>query len=333
MNILFKECIPPYSHDICSLDLTVQGTVVIMLLFGAVVKGCSTIYTFGLGVPAGIFVPSMVVGACVGRAFGSILLMIHLVYPNLSIFSYCDPNEPCINPGIFAIVGAVAALCGVTRMTISLVIVVFELTGIGTMILPLMITVLMAKLSGGYFVSDSIYDSMIKQIGFPYIGKDLITKKNFVRNIMTPIKAGSHINLPLDTNDSVVYDSARSYKIEKAIILKLLDQYDFSGFPVLQNLKFCGYVERSEILKQHENNLNPYFIFTMDQFSDYETEIIIKDDYIRVRPETEVSICLEFFKKMGCKYLFVTNAGFLQGIVTRKEFFFGLENGRNRLFQ
>ena len=41
----------------------------------------------------------------------------------------CAQNESCITPGLYAMVGAAAVLGGVTRMTVSLVVIMFELTG------------------------------------------------------------------------------------------------------------------------------------------------------------------------------------------------------------
>jgi len=41
----------------------------------------------------------------------------------------CKSNEPCVNPGLYAIVGAAACLGGVTRVTVSLVVVMLEVTG------------------------------------------------------------------------------------------------------------------------------------------------------------------------------------------------------------
>jgi chloride channel 3/4/5 len=50
----------------------------------------------------------------------------------------CAQDEACITPGLYAMVGAAAVLGGVTRMTVSLVVIMFELTGGIRYIVPLM---------------------------------------------------------------------------------------------------------------------------------------------------------------------------------------------------
>lgn len=62
-----------------------------------------------------------------------------------SIKRVCPDLETCITPGLYAMVGAAATLGGVTRMTVSLVVIMFELTGGLTYILPLMVAVLISK--------------------------------------------------------------------------------------------------------------------------------------------------------------------------------------------
>lgn len=66
--------------------------------------------------------------------------------PKFWMFSSCAPEVPCITPGTYALVGAASTLgiyfslifyflsltifvAGVTRMTVSLTVIMFELTG------------------------------------------------------------------------------------------------------------------------------------------------------------------------------------------------------------
>lgn len=71
----------------------------------------------------------MAAGAAFGRAAGTLVSSIQQAHPTWSVFSSCVPDEPCINLAAYAVVGAASFLSGVTRMTLSLVCIFFELTG------------------------------------------------------------------------------------------------------------------------------------------------------------------------------------------------------------
>lgn len=62
-----------------------------------------TVCTFGLALPAGIFIPSLAAGATLGRVLA------------LSLQLFID--SPVIVPGVYSLLGAAAALAGVTRTT------------------------------------------------------------------------------------------------------------------------------------------------------------------------------------------------------------------------
>lgn len=96
-------------------------SVVVLLLVAAFAKTLLTAVTFGASVPAGIFLPSLTIGACVGRAVGLVMDQIHRAHPESWVFSDCPADGGCINPSVYAVIGAAGALGGVTRMTISLV--------------------------------------------------------------------------------------------------------------------------------------------------------------------------------------------------------------------
>ena len=54
-------------------------------------------------------------------------------------------------------IGAAAALGGVTRMTVSLIVIMFELTGGLTYIVPIMVAVMISKWIGDAIVKDGMY--------------------------------------------------------------------------------------------------------------------------------------------------------------------------------
>ena len=89
----------------------------IALIFKMIV----TIFTFGIKVPAGLFIPSLCMGSIIGRMMGiGVEQLVYAYRDNLPMWlqTECAQNESCIMPGLYAMVGAAAALGGVTRMTV-----------------------------------------------------------------------------------------------------------------------------------------------------------------------------------------------------------------------
>lgn len=76
------------------------------LIHGLITKLLLTIVTFGTKVPSGVIIPALDGGAFFGRLLGQWVTS--------------------ISPGVFAMVGAAAFLAGVSRMTISLCVIMFE---------------------------------------------------------------------------------------------------------------------------------------------------------------------------------------------------------------
>src|ERR1700744_314778 len=127
------------------------------------------ILSYGCKVPAGIFVPSMAIGATFGRMVGIFVQAIHESFPDSRFFATCQPDVPCITPGTYAFLGAAAALSGIMNITVSVVVIMFELTGALRYILPTMIVVGITKGFSDVFGKGGIADRMITFNGFPFL--------------------------------------------------------------------------------------------------------------------------------------------------------------------
>lgn len=118
--ILFSECHKDGSGDSSGLcapnpgDWTKVWPVAQAVLVAMLMKGVLTIITFGIKLPAGIFIPTLGVGACAGRILGIAVRHLQWRYPDSPVFSACDGDRDCVVPGLYAMVGAAAALSGVT---------------------------------------------------------------------------------------------------------------------------------------------------------------------------------------------------------------------------
>ncbi|XP_041120058.1 chloride channel protein 2-like isoform X5 [Polyodon spathula] len=112
-------------------------------------------------VPCGAFMPVFVIGAAFGRLVGESMAA---WFPD---GIHADGNVYRIVPGGYAVVGA-AALAGAVTHTVSTAVIVFELTGQISHILPVMIAVIMAN-AVAQSLQPSLYDSIIRIKKLPYL--------------------------------------------------------------------------------------------------------------------------------------------------------------------
>ncbi|KAK3936471.1 chloride channel [Diplogelasinospora grovesii] len=85
-----------------------------------------------------------------------------------------------ISPGIFAMVGAAAFLAGVSRMTVSLAVIMFELTGEINFIPPFMVAILTAKWVADAISADGVYDLSQHLLGHPFLDSGTGTVEDLV---------------------------------------------------------------------------------------------------------------------------------------------------------
>jgi len=114
-------------------------------------------------VPAGIYVPSMVVGGLMGRIVGHGVQWLVLKFPTWGIWGDCALSfeGTCIQPGVYGLIAAGSTMCGVTRLSVTLAVILFELTGSLDYVLPFSLAILVAKWTADFIEPLSIYVSSV----------------------------------------------------------------------------------------------------------------------------------------------------------------------------
>jgi chloride channel 3/4/5 len=106
----------------------------------------------------------MVVGGLGGRIIGHLVQWLVLRFPTSPVFGNCAAyvtGRSCITPGVYALIAAGSTMCGVTRLSVTLAIILFELTGSLDYVLPFSLAILVAKWTADLIEPLSIYVSRI----------------------------------------------------------------------------------------------------------------------------------------------------------------------------
>ncbi|KAG0647681.1 Chloride transporter -3 [Hyphodiscus hymeniophilus] len=331
---LFAECseILDDQFGLCKTGAATAGTI-FLLLFAAILGFFLASITFGLQIPAGIILPSMAVGALLGRAIGIITEIWVHNHPNFFPFASCEPDVPCVTPGTYAIIGAAAALGGVTRMTVSIVVIMFELTGALTYVLPIMIAVMVSKWVGDAFGKRGIYESWIHFNEYPFL--DNSDENQIpdipVRQIMTRI-------------EDLVVLTATGHTIES--LTNVLATHPYRGFPVIsdpRDAKLLGYISRAELTYNLHTSTQPprslppetESFFSHQPLADPRTTLDLRpwmdQTPITLPSRSNLLLTANYFQKLGLRYVLYSDQGVLQGLLTKKDVCW--EANRMALFQ
>ncbi|XP_018306695.1 chloride channel protein 2 isoform X3 [Mycetomoellerius zeteki] len=188
-------------------------------------------------VPSGIFIPVFKIGAALGRAVGEAMA---LWFP--TGVRYGGVITPIV-PGGYATVGA-AAFSGAVTHTISVSVIIFEMTGQITHIVPIMIAVLISNAIAA-LLQPSIYDSIILIKKLPYL-PDLLPSSSGMYNVYV--------------EDFMVRDvkyiwHGISYQKLKDI---LKENRKLRGFPLVDNpdsMILLGSIQRLALVKLIEKHI------------------------------------------------------------------------------
>lgn len=154
-----------------------------------------------------------------------------------------------LNHGLFAVLGSASFLGGSMRMTVSLCVIILELTN-NLLLLPLIMIVLLISKTVADTFDENIYDLIMKLKGFPYL-------ETHAEPYMRQLTVGDVVTGPLQL----------FHGIEKVSnIVHVLKTTGHNGFPVIDEPPFSeapvlfGLILRAHLmtlLKKKAFSLNP----------------------------------------------------------------------------
>jgi CIC family chloride channel protein len=117
----------------------------------AICKLVGTVVSYSSGSSGGIFGPSLYIGGVLGAMVG---LLAHSI-----------PGVFASQPGAFALVGMGAVFAGIVKAPITSIVIIFEMTGNYSMILPLMVANIISYALATKLSATPIYDALLEQDG------------------------------------------------------------------------------------------------------------------------------------------------------------------------
>ncbi|MGY0488854.1 chloride channel protein [Streptomyces sp. WG-D5] len=164
---------------------TEGGYAVGFLLLLLVGKMVATSLTIGIGGSGGVFAPSLFIGAMLGAAFGAVA---HALLPGTAGAV-----------GAYALVGMGAVFAGSSRAPITAVVILFELTGEYSIILPLMLAIVLATATSRLLARDTIYTLKLRRRGIDLDGpaQDAPLGGQPVGSVLEPLPDALPASLPL----------------------------------------------------------------------------------------------------------------------------------------
>jgi CIC family chloride channel protein len=202
------------------VDRVLGGEVVLtFVVLLAVLKMTATAVCYASGNAGGIFGPSMFIGAMMGAAVGRVA---HVALPGLTA-----------GAGAYALVGMGTAFAGIIRTPLTSVFMIFEVTRDYTIIVPLMVSNLIAFYISQRFQHEPIYEALSRQDGL-HLPTGAFREHGRHLHVSVAIREAPE---PLPADCTVREAQAR------------IDGTTLSGWPVEDSAGFLGMVRPADIAR------------------------------------------------------------------------------------
>lgn len=339
LRFLYTDCFEDNNNNnpFCSLD---SGTGFPLRSLGSLLlltfeSFLLTSYTYGISLPGGVLLPSLVIGAIIGRLVGVFMEYIQYNLQGSTAFLRCYNEKTfCVSAASYAVVGSASFFAAVTKMSIASVVIVSEITGALNYIIPIMIGVFCARSINALFLDKSLYELTLIHRGEPYLPSYL---ENGTTISGLSMMTASQLMIPTD-NLPVLYG-------ESTTALSRLENLPHSpvGYPIIKsnaNPILFGYITSDQLtheLKRFKESemTEPDTIISLltPMGNSIYSAIDKRESLFIVTPNVSLLTVYEVMGKMKICNLFVCqceNGKFL-GIVTKQDLINLIQSGDRTL--
>ncbi len=285
-----------------SVEKVLNGDIVLkMVVLFAVLKIIATSVCYASGNAGGIFGPSLFIGAMIGAAVGGVA---HTIFP-----------QTTAGPGAYALVGMGTAFAGIVRTPLTSVIMIFEITRDYTIIVPLMISNLIAFFISQKLQPDPIYEALTHQEGIHLPGGPARGQGE-----------RTHVEQVMRSTPSVL---APDSEIKR--ILPQVKDDPASAWPVVGESGFLGMIRSRDILLAEETGDLDKKISQLPGL-EFDVSHRTAEEFAHIHPDQSLSLALERMGASGTNVLPVVsraNVRQLVGVVVLDDILheFGVDKG------
>ncbi|CAD5972436.1 chloride channel protein [Planktothrix agardhii 1806] len=176
-----------------------------------------TIIAASSGAPGGLFAPSLVLGSALGHLVGTWESELMLGIDQ---------------PMVFAFAGMGAFFCAVARTPMTAVVIVFEITTDFGLVLPLMISSVVAYLIAEKIDPESLYDQLLKLSGIE------LKSDHPIDGALENLRAANVMQRNVET-------LAGNLTLEQ--VIEAFAKSPHRGFPVVENGKLVGIITQTDL--------------------------------------------------------------------------------------
>ena len=270
-----------YNHVEKVLNGDIVLKVVVLL---AVLKIVATAVCYASGNAGGIFGPSLFIGAMMGAAVGGVA---QRLFPGYTA-----------GPGAYALVGMGTAFAGVVRTPLTSVFMIFEITRDYTIIVPLMISNLIAYFISHKLQRQPIYEALSAQEGvhLPTAQSRSQAERIQVRQAMRPAPAAVSPDLTI------------------AMVLRQMKDSALDAWPIADAGGLLAMVRSSDLEQAVDDGASNQRVAQI-LGEDFESGPTTAEDIPHVHPDHSLSLALEQMGTSGLNVLPVVSRANLRQLI------------------